>query len=171
LQSPSYAPPSSPPLHSLPPPSQETNTPAPGPILTLTLTEPEGRRAEDVKAVLAHYRRHHPRAFLAPTSKSKEWGLVLARLREGSTVQDLCDAIDGYHSDPWHMGENDQRKRYDSLELILRDHSHVLKGIEFHEHGPAPVASEKQLRGHRAMQEWLDMHEQQDREEAQRAAK
>lgn len=34
-------------------------------------------------------------------------------------------AIRGVALSPWHMGRNPQRKRYDDLELVLRDAKHV----------------------------------------------
>ena len=50
---------------------------------------------------------------------------VLARIREGYTVQELCDAIDGCARSRYHMGDNDSGKRYDDLELICRSGSKV----------------------------------------------
>jgi hypothetical protein len=82
--------------------------------------------AAAIQAVFAHYRTHHPRACPNPKPKSVEWGKIKARLAEGSTVADLCSAIDGYHRDRWHV-ENGQL----GLDLIVRDASHVAKGLQF----------------------------------------
>ncbi len=87
-------------------------------------------RSEDIKIVVAHYQNHHPRSHPKLNSKSKEWRAIRARLEEGWTVQDLCDAIDGCHRSPWHQGENDRNKKYDSLELITRDGSKVQQFME-----------------------------------------
>lgn len=91
---------------------------------------PVTRVAGEVEQVVAHYRKHHPRALPRVTSASKEYRQVAARLREGYTVQDLCDAIDGCHASAWHMGQNDRRTRYNSLELITRTADKVTQFIE-----------------------------------------
>jgi hypothetical protein len=121
--------------------------------------------AKEIKAVFAHYRKYHPRAHPKPTSKSKEWVKIKARLIEGYKVEDLCLAIDGCHQSPFHQGENDRGKHYDSLELIVRDGSKVNNFIEITER-PDPVISEGQRRGHRAAEQWLRYHEEKDRQEA-----
>lgn len=78
-----------------------------------------------MRAVFERYRKHHPRAFPHPSSASKEWRAILARLKEGYTVEQLCEAVDGCHVSPFHMGQNARGKVYDSLELIVRDGSKV----------------------------------------------
>jgi uncharacterized protein YdaU (DUF1376 family) len=110
-----------------------------------------------VQAVFEHYRAYHPRAFLAPKADSKEYRLIQARLREGSTVEDLCKAIDGYHRSPWHCGVNDSGTKYQSLELIMRNGSNVTKGIGYADEGPRMVSA-KEARGHAAGETWLAMH-------------
>lgn len=102
-----------------------------------------------------HYRVHHPRAFPRPRSESKEWKAILARMREGYTLADLCKAIDGYHVSPFHRGENESGTKYLDLALIVRDGTHVAKGIELAA-GPGPVVSEKERRNHRAAQGVLE---------------
>lgn len=62
-----------------------------------------------------------PRAFLTEARKTK----ILARLKEGYSVQDLKDAIDGCKSSEWHMGENDRGTVYNDLELIVRNGAKV----------------------------------------------
>lgn len=52
-------------------------------------------------------------------------GAVEARLAEGYTVDELKRAIEGCASDPFNMGKNDRKKRYDDLELICRKAAHV----------------------------------------------
>jgi hypothetical protein len=41
------------------------------------------------------------------------------------SVDDLCSAITGCSLSPWHMGKNERKQRYDALDLVLRDASHV----------------------------------------------
>lgn len=83
-----------------------------------------------VRAVFAHYRTLHPKAFPRPTAGGKEWVKIAARLREGYTLEDLCQAIDGYHASPFHCGDNDRQTTYLDLGLIMRTGGHVAKGIE-----------------------------------------
>ena len=40
-------------------------------------------------------------------------------------------AIDGCAKSPWHMGDNPSGKRYDSIELILRDAEHIERFASF----------------------------------------
>jgi hypothetical protein len=50
---------------------------------------------------------------------------VEARLADGYTVEDLCRAIEGCARTPHNAGQNDRGERFDDLELICRDASHV----------------------------------------------
>lgn len=50
---------------------------------------------------------------------------IQARLKEGYTEQDLCDAIDGIEYSAHHRGENDEGRVWDELTLICRDGAHV----------------------------------------------
>lgn len=103
----------------------------------LQLTIPDGtegldpRRArDDVQEIWQHYRSHHPGAAKVLRAGRKEYGLIRARLQD-YTADELKQAIDGYHRDPWHRGENDRGKPFLALTLILRDASHVQQGLEF----------------------------------------
>lgn len=51
--------------------------------------------------------------------------LVEARLKEGYTVEQLCDAIRACVKDPWYRGKNDRNKVFDSLNMICRDAAKV----------------------------------------------
>ena len=44
----------------------------------------------------------------------------MARLIEGHTVQDLCEAIDGNYASPHHCGQNDRQTEYHNLGLIVQ---------------------------------------------------
>lgn len=48
---------------------------------------------------------------------------IEARLREGSTVDQIKAAIDGCRASAFHMGENDAGKRHDDITLICRSGS------------------------------------------------
>ena len=117
---------------------------------------PLARNTPDVQAVFDAYRKHHPRAFAKPVPASKEWRAIAARLREGFSVADLIEAIEGCHVSPFHCGENDRQTKYQSLGLIVRDGSQVSKFIELARDGPAPVLSEKTQRSQRAAQSFLN---------------
>jgi len=45
-------------------------------------------------------------------------------------IQDCKDAIRGCTNSPWHMGHNPQGKKYDDIELILRDEQHIEMFLE-----------------------------------------
>jgi len=62
-------------------------------------------------------RLNHPRSDLTGKRKSA----ISARLKQGYTVEEIKQAIDGCASSPYHMGDNDQRTVYDDLTLICRD--------------------------------------------------
>lgn len=114
--------------------------------------------ADAIRAVFAHYRTYHPRAFRKPAATSKEWRAIQARLREGFSVDDLRAAIDGNHRSPFHCGENDRGKEYHALELIVRDGSKVTQFVEIPLGGA--VVSEKERRGQRAAQMWIERMDQ-----------
>jgi uncharacterized phage protein (TIGR02220 family) len=55
---------------------------------------------------------------------------VRARLKEGYTVAEFKQAIDGCKASAYHMGQNDQRTVYDDLTLICRNGEKVEFFIE-----------------------------------------
>lgn len=114
-------------------------TPAPSPAPAPTLLTPSSAQtaAQDVLQVFAHYRLKHKRAHPKPKSTSKEWRLIRDRFAEGYSLDDLKLAIDGCHKSRWHQGENDRKKRYDSLDLIMRDSTHVQQFLEIADPGAA----------------------------------
>ena len=109
-----------------------------------------------IRIVFEHYRLYHPRAFPRPSSKTKEWPKIKARLADGYSVQDLCLAIDGCQRSAFHSGENDAGKVYQNLELIVRDGSKVNQFMEL-ANGEGPVLSEKTRRNKRAADSYLQM--------------
>lgn len=81
--------------------------------------------SEAVIAVFDHYRKYHPRSFPKPRASSKEARLIKARIADGYTVADICQAIDGIHLTPFNLGENDKGQKYLDLALVVRDASHL----------------------------------------------
>jgi uncharacterized protein YdaU (DUF1376 family) len=109
--------------------------------------------ADSIRAVFAHYRAFHPRAYPTPLPGSKEWAKIASRLREGYTVEDLCRAIDGYHADPFHCGDNDRNRAYLGLELLMRDGTHVATGLEYADK-PAGTLNERNRATARGVSSW-----------------
>lgn len=109
---------------------------APSPTAPL----PAGPDSREVGSeIAAHYRKFHPKAFpRGLTPGGKEARALAARVRDGWAVDDLKRAIDGYHGDAWHCGQNERGKAFLSLELILRDQGHVQEGIEMLAKSGAP---------------------------------
>ena len=116
--------------------------------MELVPTEPDRPKARkptrpasvhNVWAVIKHYRErwNHQRRYRR-SRDGKAWCLIQARLAEGWTVAELCQAIDGYHLSPFHQGQNDKGLVYLDLELIMRDETHAEKGIEMSENPPKP---------------------------------
>jgi hypothetical protein len=64
----------------------------------------------------------------SPTSKldKKRRRLIELALKSYS-LGDCMWAVNGCASSPFHMGDNDKRQRYNSIELIFRDHDHIDK--------------------------------------------
>lgn len=58
---------------------------------------------------------------------------ISGRLRDGYTVADLKDAIQGCAFSRFHRGENDRQKKYQDISLICRDAYHVDQFIEIFE--------------------------------------
>lgn len=79
--------------------------------------------APQVRQVFEHWKRVMGKGRTQLDDKRRR--AVLARLKGGYTVEDLCKAIDGCAKTPHNMGENERATRYDDLELICRDASHV----------------------------------------------
>lgn len=100
-----------------------TPTPTPSPSPSLKRLVEQGSTDARVAEVFEHWKRklEHPKAIL----DGKREKAILARLREGLSVEDLKQAIDGCALTPHNMGQNDQQERYDDLELICRSTGQV----------------------------------------------
>lgn len=89
-----------------------------------------------VREVFEHWRQVMHKTL--PTKlDSKRRRAVEARLREGYTVEQLRKAVEGCAATPFNAGQNDRGIRYDDLELICRDASHVDRFLESADHPPA----------------------------------
>ena len=93
-------------------------------VLTPSPTPPRDLPQE----VFDHWRNvmGHPGAVL----DGKRRGLI-GKWLESYGVADLQRAIDGCHLSPWHRGENDKNKVYDSLSLILRNAENIERFIGY----------------------------------------
>lgn len=78
--------------------------------------------------VWAFWQSHLGKASTAKFDKKRQRA-VEARLRDGYSVDQLCDAIRGCKADPFSMGQNDRHQRFDDISLICRDATHVDKFI------------------------------------------
>lgn len=75
---------------------------------------------------------------------------VETRLREGYTIADLKQAVDGCAASAFHQGENDEGKTYNDLELICRKGSKVEQFMERAGQGPQPQGqAERRLQRNR----------------------
>lgn len=95
------------------------------PQAPLALTSPAPKPdavAVQVRQVFEHWQRvmGHPKSAL----DAKRERVIRARLKSYS-VADLCRAVDGCAATPYNMGENERGQRFDDIELICRDASHV----------------------------------------------
>lgn len=68
----------------------------------------------------------HPRAVL----DNKRKGRITQALKLGYSTDDLKKAIYGCAQTPFNMGHNDRNQKYDDIELIFRDASHIDRFIE-----------------------------------------
>lgn len=78
--------------------------------------------AATVDVVVEHYRSYHPQA--RPGVLERE--LITTRLMvDRFTPAELCQAIDGQHRSPHHLGQNDNGTKYLGLELAMRNSAKV----------------------------------------------
>lgn len=69
--------------------------------------------------------------------------LITARLEDGFSVEQLQRAADAYCSDEWHLGANDKRQRFDTIEVIYRDAAKVERGLELATTSAKPVDTDE----------------------------
>lgn len=116
---------------------------------------PKETQADAVRAVFSHYRKLHPRAHPRPVPESKEWKLIVARLNEGYSVEDICEAIDGCHKTPHNCGMNENQTKYQDLDLIVRKSGNVARFLENNRSAPQPVLNQKSQKASMARESYL----------------
>lgn len=67
--------------------------------------------------------------FQRPKRTAGRMTKIKARLREGYTAETLCTVIDAYARDPFHLGQNPQRRRYTDLTTTMRNGAKVEQGM------------------------------------------
>lgn len=107
-------------------PARKTETDITTTDLSLTLVEPPS--TDHAHDVFEHWKRatNKPRAVL----DNKRRDLIERRLAEGHLPEDLKAAIDGYARSAWHRGENDRKRPFLGLDLMLRDAAHIEAGLD-----------------------------------------
>lgn len=90
-----------------------------------------------IDLVFQHWQEVHGHPEAKPSEKRRR--LISQRLKE-YTLEELREAISGYALSPFHMGDNDNGRKYDSLELILRDAKQVEQGMQFARSPPTKPA-------------------------------
>ncbi len=75
----------------------------------------------------------HPKAKL---DRKREQ--VIKRAIASHGVESCKLAITGYAGDPFTLGQNDRHKRFDDIELLLRDAQHIERGAEMAARKPSP---------------------------------
>ena len=93
--------------------------------LSLLPDDPPPR--DDVADVFAHWQRATGKGRAVLDAKRRT---LIARALKLRPAVDLCRAVDGYASSPWHRGENDRRTEYLSIDLMLRDAAKIEQGID-----------------------------------------
>ena len=63
---------------------------------------------------------------------------MINRILRKYTVEDCCKAIDGCAKSAYHMGENPTGRKYNRLDLVLRDGSHVDQFMAMDDLPPEP---------------------------------
>jgi len=112
--------------------------------------ETEGRRVFDHWKITMN----HPKSVFDDKRKK----LISTWVKAGYTETDLISAITGCSLTPHNMGKNDRNERYDSLELILRDASHIDR---FMKNAISPPMADTKLTGNgkkaeQVINNWLE---------------
>jgi D-ribose pyranose/furanose isomerase RbsD len=107
-----------------------------------------------INEVVAHYKTYHPNALKRLSKKSKTFLGVKGRLGDGYSVAELVEAVDGMHKSPFHLGQNDQKTKYLSLELCMRSAEQVERFIAI-ARDDSPNMGVNTMKTVSAAQEWL----------------
>lgn len=64
----------------------------------------------------------------------KRRDLIVARRREGYTVEQMCQAISAFCNDPWHQGKHPtNKKRYTGLYTLIKNGDKIEAGVQLFE--------------------------------------
>lgn len=88
----------------------------------------------DVTAVFDHWRTVMQKTKRTVLDSNRK--RLITKALTNYSVDDVKAAITGCSLSPYHMGENDTRKRYDGLELILRNAEKIEQFMGFAERPP-----------------------------------
>lgn len=79
--------------------------------------------SSDIRSLFEHWQKitNHSRAKLDKKRQHK----IKSALEMGYNLDELKQAIDGCANTPFNMGENERGQRYDDIELIFRDATHI----------------------------------------------
>jgi hypothetical protein len=98
--------------------------------------ETQGQKDTEIEEVFTYWARiMSKRNPKLDAKRRKTIGFAL----KNYSLQQLKQAIDGCAKSSYHMGNNDQKKRYDGIDLIFRDAEHIEKFIEIDQIGQTPV--------------------------------
>ena len=82
-----------------------------------------GKYPLEVSAVWSAYQKYHPASDLDDDRVA-----IIEKALErtvGNPLQDILDAIHGNHIDPWYCGENDRKKKYNDISVILKNNKNI----------------------------------------------
>ena len=123
----------------------------------LTPIVPAKKFEAEVEQVFAFWKVefNHPRAKLDSKRKSK----ITSGLKNGFSVDELCNAIAGAKFNSWLMGKNPDNTIYDDLVTLLRDVPQIEKLKALHENPQAKAVASNEYsaitaRNIQAMQGW-----------------
>lgn len=77
----------------------------------------------DIQIIFDYWKQemNHSRAKLDKKRENK----IIQAIKLGYSIDELKQAIDGCKKTPFNMGQNDRNQRFDDIELILRDATHI----------------------------------------------
>jgi DNA-binding MarR family transcriptional regulator len=80
------------------------------------------KEQSDVSQIFAYWQTAlgHPKAKLDEKRRRK-----IKQALKSYSVEDLCLAVDGCKASSWNMGDNPEKRIYDSIDLIFRDAEHI----------------------------------------------
>ena len=111
---------------------------------------------DDINQIVEHYRTYHPKALRTLSKKSKTYLGVKGRLGDGYAVSELVDAVNGMHKSPFHLGRNENKTKYLSLELCMRNAEQVDRFISIAREVPSPDVGNSAQKTVDAARKWLD---------------